>query len=495
MIYSEGEYTKFFLKSLPEYMSSVDKQRISIDARNILSDLKKSSDIGKSLVVGQVQSGKTNALIGLSTMAVDHDYDIVIIFGGVNQLLLSQSFERIRKPFISDEYKELFVINKEDLKDETNINSYARIANNSNAKFIIITMKEVKNIRNLKILIQNLYLSDKNVLIIDDEADNASINIGKNYLKSPIYESLEFFVNNIVNGAYIGVTATPYGNLISTKSNGLYPNYIYGLVPSDEYTGLNFFKTQNIYQKVVETKKSETRFNVIKEALFTFLVNSFLMNKNSNKKFKHELLINIDLNVKSFVEIKVKIIRILNNINIRIGCAQALIDLINSFGCISDLTLKGQWKSKYNYEFIVYIQEVLQYIGNNIIILADDNSNYVSNREGLTIVIGGVLISRGFTFNNLLVEVLLNSPEDNIPADTLLQRARWFGYRKVNDRYKYMKIFMSENIHYAFEEFCKLQQILFDYIQDVNNKNELLTPEVVKEKFKGFEIIVPTKKT
>jgi hypothetical protein len=53
-----------------------------------------------------------------------------------------------------------------------------------------------------------------------------------------------------------------------------------------------------------------------------------------------------------------------------------------------------------------------------------DRNDYYSGRDESIILIGGVLISRGFTFENLLTEIMLNSPEIEASADTLLQRAR-----------------------------------------------------------------------
>ena len=128
------------------------------------------------------------------------------------------------------------------------------------------------------------------------------------------------------------------------------------------------------------------------------------------------------------------------------------------------------------------------------VILADEDNFYESKKNGLNIIVGGSLVSRGFTFNNLLVEIILNSPEQKIPADTLLQRARWFGYRRASNRYKYMKIIMSPHIYNSFAEFIALQKCMFEYIEDVNKNLKKLDSDTAIQAFSKYELIIPSNK-
>lgn len=495
MKYEDKYYLKSFIHNLPTYMSLEDKNQLKFVSLKILQEID-DLVITNALIVGQVQSGKTNVIIGLTALAIDNDYDLIIVFGGVNRLLLQQTFDRLKTPLISDSYKGVFIVDKDKLKNPKEIDSYSRLLSTGKTKIIIITMKESRNMLNLKAFLENVYLSKLKVLIIDDEADNATLNVGKNNQPSRIYQEFINIKGLICSGVYIGVTATPYGNLISEKSQDMYPQKIYELKPSKMYTGLDFFNSnkEKIYNIVKETKKSEDWSNAIKKSFACFLVNSFVMNQIEKKRIPHEFLINIELNIKSITLIKIIAVRFLKKLNTLIGNGNAFFDINEIKNAIHEWKICKIWKYDFDTKFIKYVEEYLRYANDRILILADENKEYNSVQEGLQVIIGGTLISRGFTFNNLLVELILNSPEENIPADTLLQRARWFGYRYTHNRYKYMKIFMSENIHEAFSKVVCLQNTLFTYIEKCNTKQLNLSCDTAQEVFSELELIIPSRK-
>lgn len=496
MTYTKGYYLDRFILSLPDYVSNLDKDNIVKDSIRILSNPSTKDSINKILLIGQVQSGKTNVIVGTTTLAIDNDYDLVIVFGGVNQLLLSQTFDRLKKPFFTDDFNHLVIIDKNTLNQTNEIDSISKMVTKFNTKLIIITMKETKNIQNLVNFLQNLYLSSKKVLIIDDEADNASINVAITGNKSMIYAQISSIFTMVTNCTYIGVTATPYSNLTSKKSDDLYPDYVYALIPSYEYTGLDFFDAikDDIYEVVENTKQDFSWDKTIYHGVAVFLINAFIMYKVTELNHSHELLINIDLNISSFVEIKLAVKRFIKKINARINNLKAFYDIEEFRSVIEYWVNSNVWTNDYQLEFIEYLRQNLMNIDQRVTILADDDNFYESEKNGLNIIIGGSLVSRGFTFNNLLVEIILNSPEKKIPADTLLQRARWFGYRRVSNRFKYMKIIMSPYIYNSFKEFIYLQRSMFEYIDDVNNNNKTLDSDSAINAFSKYKFIIPSNK-
>ena len=88
------------------------------------------------------------------------------------------------------------------------------------------------------------------------------------------------------------------------------------------------------------------------------------------------------------------------------------------------------------------VAEVVKYIisncdRNNIVVMNSDKEvNVADNRTGtdpsapFTIVIGGNIISRGVTFNNLLLMFFTRDVKHKLQQDTYIQRARMFGSRK-----------------------------------------------------------------
>ena len=123
------------------------------------------------------------------------------------------------------------------------------LSNHSHTKYLCVTLKQKDRLNNLLNWIKRDTSNAKNmrVLIIDDEADQASINTKK--LDSGEQTTINKLVNDIVNGPkgkqlcgamnYICYTATPYANFLNDSSeDGLYPNnFITTLTPPKSYFG------------------------------------------------------------------------------------------------------------------------------------------------------------------------------------------------------------------------------------------------------------------
>ena len=90
---------------------------------------------------------------------------------------------------------------------------------------------------------------------------------------------------------------------------------------------------------------------------------------------------------------------------------------------------------------------------------------YKESDKLMKIIIGGRFLSRGFTYENLLTECFYYVSKNEIAADTVLQRCRWFGYRTCNgknkiNRAKYMNLITSQKIKDVFYELEKLNNTL-----------------------------------
>lgn len=224
----------------------------------------------KGLVVGNVQSGKTANMTALMAMAADYGWNMFIILSGMMNNLKDQTMQRIYsdlkdsklswKPIMDPKAASPY---GERLKDlDLNIET-------SNRYFTVC----IKNAKRLKHLL-NWINRDKNakdslrLLIIDDEADQASINTNENE-RSKINELILDLVNDrtskhIPSGSkseainYIGYTATPYANVLNEipGENSLYPkDFITSLTVSDEYFG-----PQQIFGYEADDADADTQF-------------------------------------------------------------------------------------------------------------------------------------------------------------------------------------------------------------------------------------------
>lgn len=202
----------------------------------------------KGLVVGSVQSGKTANMIGLMSMAADYGFNFFIIFSGVIDSLRIQTENRMYNDLNLHGNLNWVKLSNPSLRSpdpELNWRSIYLDRYNKNRYFTV----SLKNKSRMDDLIRWLY-SDENklkqlkVLIIDDEADQASVNTKK--IEEDERTSINSALLNLVEGIngkkmravnYISYTATPYANALN-ESEGLFPkDFVFSLPLSEDYIG------------------------------------------------------------------------------------------------------------------------------------------------------------------------------------------------------------------------------------------------------------------
>lgn len=160
------------------------------------------------MLLGKVQSGKTRTFISVMALAFDNGYDITIVLSKNSKALIEQTAKRLRTefhPFIDDGALELYDI-MESPKTFTDFEL--------ESKMIFVAKKESNNLKRLIALFESHpTMRAKRVLMIDDEADNASIGyvrkqgqIEANKIATQISE----LRSTITTSSFLQVTATPY---------------------------------------------------------------------------------------------------------------------------------------------------------------------------------------------------------------------------------------------------------------------------------------------
>lgn len=209
----------------------------------------------RGMVVGHVQSGKTSNYVGLINKATDSGYKVIIVIAGTISSLRRQTQERIdagfigrsSSAFIRENENRLIGVGK--LKVETDIysltSSYYKsgdegdfsqsVANRLNIPIgknpVVFVIKKNKSIlenlidwfsknENIKNIDGTPKLFDVPALIIDDEADAASVNTAKDINEVKTINKLIRTLLNIFNqNTFIGYTATPYANLFISQEH------------------------------------------------------------------------------------------------------------------------------------------------------------------------------------------------------------------------------------------------------------------------------------
>lgn len=211
----------------------------------------------RGMVVGNVQSGKTANYVGLMNKATDAGYKLIIVIAGIHNTLRKQTQARVDEGYIGRNSSEFIQLNKEKkigvgkYECKTEIYPYTSAAQNGDFKRQGVTT--VRNvpiggqsptvlvIKKNKIILENLILwlnefaidinGDRKILnvpllVIDDEADNASVNSGTELDVRAINRLIRVLLNLFNQNTFIGYTATPYANLFipSTWSENLTDN-------------------------------------------------------------------------------------------------------------------------------------------------------------------------------------------------------------------------------------------------------------------------------
>jgi hypothetical protein len=243
-----------------------DDERIKLirSAAEILgsgADPRKTAARSTGLVVGYVQSGKTLSFTTVIGLARDNGFPLVIVVAGTKDPLLSQSHERLRKDLNVDDADGLvpWIMEKNPRTQGSQYEQLLRrtIANwrdksledDEKPTLLLTVLKQNHRLRSLTELLQRLDLSDVPTLIVDDEADQASLNtkVGKGE-ESTTYSRLRELRDALPFHTLLQYTATPQAPLLINIADTLSPDYVHVLEPGLGYVGgQEFFTSGSLY--------------------------------------------------------------------------------------------------------------------------------------------------------------------------------------------------------------------------------------------------------
>jgi hypothetical protein len=189
-----------------------DDEALQHCIESVVDQLETAVDPDKpGMLLGKIQSGKTRAFLGIIARAFDRGFDIAIVLTKGTKTLASQTVKRIGrdfKEFIDDDRMILFDIMS---------TPEALTKPELRRKIIIVAKKEVNNLSRIQSLFDKDYpqLREKKVLLVDDEADLASVRFTKkkgesDYDQGAIATQMDCLRDTLPGIAFLQVTATPY---------------------------------------------------------------------------------------------------------------------------------------------------------------------------------------------------------------------------------------------------------------------------------------------
>ena len=512
----------------------------------------------KGLVVGQVQSGKTANYTGLVCKAADTGFNLIIVLAGIHNNLRSQTQLRLDEGFLGFDTQFERASTKETTKigvglipgfDDAIANSYttnaekgdftSRSANTAGFNFnapqpaLLVVKKNSSVLKRLNTWLnthtENGKINNKSLLMIDDEADNASINTNASGDDpTTINKHICSILAKFNRSAYVGYTATPFANIfiplddsnlfprdfiinLPAPSTYIGPDKVFGtsLVPDDTNDELLPIVTPiNDFYNFVPNKhkKDDTKpsLNEVPEslrlAIKCFIVTCAIRNLRGQEHKHNSMLIHVSRFQSWQNHIKDLVTRIFNYYKqeIEVGDRMVFEELRQVFEDDKKdyksykTTTRSILESKYkdiDDELIVHDWEdikgqlfkaVQKITVKSINGSSNDALTYYDNSdEGISVIaIGGDKLSRGLTLEGLSISYFLRASK---MYDTLMQMGRWFGYRsgyvdlcrlftssELNEWYRHITL-ASEELREEFSYLYEVGGTPEDYALRVRN--------------------------
>jgi hypothetical protein len=424
------------------------------------------------LTVGYVQSGKTLSFTALTALAADNGYRIVIYLAGTKNNLLSQTTKRLTKDLItSSSLNNAYKIFENPTESKIlEIRNKLRLS--SKPTVLITLLKHYDHINKLAEIFKSQpikkELDKQGVLIIDDEADQASLN-GFSYVnskkkstssewdeetdnkESSTYASILNLRAAIPNHSYVQYTATPQGPLLISIMDLLSPESHTVLTPGKKYTGgKTYFKDYPDLiisipdNEVFHYKDNPLKFppNSLKEALQVYILGVALITNFWNKEKFLSMMVHADrqkdvsrLFYTWVSELIDRWTTILNLENGDIGRE----DLDKEFKEIYEKEATKFYSAEDNIPSFNVIKPLIADAINDTqinLIISDTDAEAEVDWESSSshILVGADMLNRGFTVENLAVTYMPRYTKGKSNADTIQQRCRFFGYKQ-----KYLK--------------------------------------------------------
>ena len=457
----------------------------------ILGLLENPAKLGKwdrrGMVVGHVQSGKTANYTGLICKAADAGYKLIVVIAGIHNNLRNQTQLRIDEGFVGRDSASLLSNSDDSAQKYIGVGRFDKSRrpvtftnslkdfNKTMATGVGVPLQDLKepvvfvikkNSSTLKNLIE--WLKEHNakigsnsidapMLLIDDEADNASINTKKSKDEvSRINGQIRALLRVFDRSCYIGYTATPFANIfIDPKSfdemrgADLFPrDFIVSLDPPSNYFGASrvfIDDADSIIRHIEDNDVSlplthKKDFQVISlpaslcAAIRVFLV-ARAIRLARGQLTKHSSML---VNVSRFTDVQRQLRNEIHAFVATIAASVRVNGALPPEQAKRDPEIAGlhfAWLTEYSSacsDWTTVQAMLLESVAAIKVVEVNSNSagalNYAANEKtGLNVIaVGGFSLSRGLTLEGLTVSYFLRN---SMMYDTLMQMGRWFGYR------------------------------------------------------------------
>jgi hypothetical protein len=513
--YHWGRLESFLRSSLKLESQQVDSVAAeSLRVLRGLHDPQASSPFqGRGLVVGYVQSGKTANYTAVAARAADAGYRIVIILSGIHDSLRNQTQNRLERELTGHQQGGVLQAERgrewislttptEDFKEQD-----VRILQ-SPTPFLAVVKKNAAVLTKLDHWLESAhrYLADMPVLLIDDEADQASINtkgnraldpsvsddddVDTNVAPSTINALIRSILKRTTRAAYVAYTATPFANILINPEaadrivgDDLFPkDFVIQLPRPKGYTGTEELfgvsaQSRDVLRTVVEedvralraprrrkgaeivmAKQRAELPASLSEALISFCLAGGVRALRPELAGKsHSMLVHVSARTDDQERIG-RLIR--EHIDLWREADRQGQKLEAVFGPVWEKFKEGIDAPADDHSIIqasiAVLRQLVILVLNSV---TGENLEYDEKPGRHIVAIGGNRLSRGLTLEGLTISYFLRTAS---MCDTLLQMARWYGFRRGYE--DLIRIWTTDGIARWFSELALVEQSMRDSI-------------------------------
>jgi len=469
------------------------------------------------MLLGKIQSGKTRTFTGVIALAFDQDYEVSIVLTKGTVALATQTLQRLRNEyaqFIRDDRLDVYDI----MKMPSNLNKWEL-----KKKLVFVVKKENKNMKRLENVLFKSYpaLSERKLLIIDDEADYASVGFRRSKTEgvqlAKIASQLDAIRNRLTDCSFLQVTATPYSLYLQPKDVAIGPDMIFKptrptfteLVPvAPAYIGGDYYFDESERNETVasslfhavgeqelevlrhpdgrkfklENALTSKAISALRAAFVNFLVGGCIRQIQEKQRKateqKYSFLVHTEAKREPH-EWQAKIVEAL-----RSQLTQALTsnpsipetlfrdafdDLARSMRC-THVFLPPYELVKEKAASALHDDHLVISIVNSDVQVQEllDDRGQLKLRTPLNLFIGGQILDRGLTIANLTGFYYGRNPK-TMQQDTVLQHSRMFGFRPIEDL-AVTRFYTTPKIYAAMQRIHQIDTALRDSIEEGDNR-------------------------
>lgn len=453
----------------------------------------------RGLVLGYVQSGKTTSFTAVIAKAADAGYRFFIVLSGIHNALRQQTQDRLNDQLWAhnpDRWNRL--TDEDDFRATANVDA---LLATQDQRVLAIVKKNGPRLRALKKWLFEArpeVLRACPVLVIDDEADQASVNTAKaDRQPTRINGLIRKIVGDLPKSAYVGYTATPFANvLIDPKDyEDLYPrDFIVDLPRPAMYIGPEAIFGRDPLEFDAENVDDDGH-DFVRSVPVEEIEGLRPKGTAKRHEFEPEITDSLDDALRYFLlstaarrvrgrgnPHATALIHTSQHVDVHRRTAEAIQAHLRSLSARlarRDSTLlaplEEMWIAEcervsandFELDRIGWddVAALLPAVAQDAIVITDNSQsmerlNFDDKDPRVIVAVGGNTLSRGLTLEGLAVSFFVRTAS---AYDTLLQMGRWFGYR--NGYADLTRIWMTDEMREWFHHLATVEQEIRDDIK------------------------------